>query len=508
MRVGAPYRGSFSFSIAILCSCDKRSPMTREEAITLYRSGEEPTVEVLVELSRRIERTEEKVAKKSTNSSNSSKPPSSDGFVKPPRKRKAKDGGPKRKPGGQKGHKGVTRELFPPDQVSKTLPFYPEKCKKCGAPAPDNPTPEMFNSDPIRHQQFEIPPNVLDITECQRFGLECSCGTTTWAELPVEWQSGFGPRLTATLSYLTAAHRISRRGAVDLLKTIFRVPISTGSVSSLLGQAAEAVNETYEELASKVPSLPFVNTDETSWPVGLKLSWLWIFVAPLFVVYKIGARNSETLKEVIGESFQGILCCDRFSAYFKAHGGFFQFCWAHLIRNFKGLMDTCSNQDAQRFGKRMLGEAKRLFEIWHMYTGGDITRSELIRLSKPIRARFGACLKTYAASDIPKVRNFARNLLLCWDGLFTFLYYEGVEPTNNSAEQGVRAPVMWRRICQGNKTEKGARVTERLLTILHSCIKQGKNPVDFLTEAITSHRKGLPAPSLLPVDEDLSKKAA
>ena len=47
--------------------------MTREEAIQLYRSGEEPTVEVLLEFSRRIEQTEEAVARKSTNSSNSAR---------------------------------------------------------------------------------------------------------------------------------------------------------------------------------------------------------------------------------------------------------------------------------------------------------------------------------------------------------------------------------------------------------------------------------------------------
>ncbi len=40
-------------------------PMTREEAIQLYRSGEEPTVEVLLKLSRQIERIKEKVARKS-----------------------------------------------------------------------------------------------------------------------------------------------------------------------------------------------------------------------------------------------------------------------------------------------------------------------------------------------------------------------------------------------------------------------------------------------------------
>jgi transposase len=482
--------------------------MTREEAIQLYRSGEEPTVEVLLKLSRQVDETEEKVARKSTNSSNSSKPPSSDGFVKPPRNRKAKDGGPKRKPGGQKGHRGVTRELFPPDQASLTLPFYPEKCKKCGAAVPDDPKSEMFNPEPIRHQQLEIPPNFLDITECQRFGFECSCGTTTWAELPEEWESAFGPRLTATLSYLTAGHRISRRGAEDISRTIFGVPISTGSVCSLLNKAAKSVDETYEELLSKVPDLAILNADETGWPLGTKLNWLWILVAPLFVVFKIGPRTAQTLQEIIGDNFNGILCCDRFRAYFKAHGGVFQFCWAHLIRNFKELASTSRKQDAQDLSRWMLEESKRLFHIWHMFTAGDITRPELIKLSVPIRARMAACLKKYQASETPRVGRFAGNLLLCWDGLFTFLYHEGVEPTNNIAEQAARAPVMWRRICHGNKTDQGARVTERLLTVIHTCRLQGMDPIEFLTEAITAHRRGLPAPSLLPTENNHIKKAA
>jgi transposase len=472
-------------------------------------------VSTLLELSgaldkarKEVETLGERLAKKSTNSSNSSKPPSSDGFVKPARKRRAQDGEPKRKPGGQQGHKGVTRALFPVDQAKRILPFYPERCKKCGSPVPDHPGPGTFTADPLRHQQFEIPPKCLEITECQRFGFQCSCGETTWADLPSEWQSGFGPRLAATLTFLSTGHRISRRGAEDISRTVFGVPIGTGSVASLLNHAAASVKQTYEELLSRVPKLSFLNADETGWPVGRRLSWLWIFVAQMFVVFKIGPRNSETLKGVIGDRFEGIVCCDRFRAYFKAHLGVFQFCWAHLIRNFKELGSVCTGKDAQHLSQRMLEESKRLFRIWHQYTGGDITRSELIRLSLPIRARMKACMQKYQASEIPKVSKFAANLLQCWHGMFTFLYHEGVEPTNNIAEQGMRPPVMWRRICQGNKTEQGARVTERLLTVLHTCRMQGRDPIEFLTEAITAYRKGLPAPSLLPVEPDQLNKAA
>lgn len=231
-------------------------------------------------------------------------------------------------------------------------------------------------------------------------------------------------------------------------------------------------------------------------------------MAPLFVVFRIGPRNSETVKEMLGEAFGGVLCCDPLSAYTKAHKGRFQFCWAHLIRNFMGIAATCLKEDAKDFSRWMLAETKRLFEIWHKFRGGDINRSELIKLSIPIRARMISCLKKYSASETAKVRTFAKRLLDCQDGLFTFLYHEGIEPTNNSAERGVRPALMWRKIWQGNKTEKGARITERLPTTTQTCRMQGIDPIDFLAEAILAHRKGLPAPSLLPRTEHQITKAA
>ena len=118
------------------------------------------------------------------------------------------------------------------------------------------------------------------------------------------------------------------------------------------------------------------------------------------------------------------------------------------------------------------------------------------------------CLKKYQASETPRVGRFAGNLPSYWDGLFTFLYNEDVEPNNNIAEQAARSPVMWRRICQGNKTEQGAWVTERLLTVIHTCRMQGRHRIDFLTEAITAHRIVLPAPSLLPRAENQIKLVA
>jgi len=56
----------------------------------------------------------------------------------------------------------------------------------------------------------------------------------------------------------------------------------------------------------------------------------WALVARNFVFYTVAmTRSSAVLLHLLGAVFAGILCSDRFSAYFKYHQGLSQLCWAH-----------------------------------------------------------------------------------------------------------------------------------------------------------------------------------
>ena len=74
---------------------------------------------------------------------------------------------------------------------------------------------------------------------------------------------------------------------------------------------------------------------------------------------------------------------------------------------------------------------------------------------------------------------------------------QGVEPTNNIAERGIRPAVQWRKICFGNRSDNGATLTSRLLTVTRTCWLQKRNPLEFLVDTVTAHRSGQTAPSLI-----------
>lgn len=68
------------------------------------------------------------------NSRNSSRPPSSDmGRRKVPKEPAG------RKPGGQPGHAGSTREIVPPEKVDEIVDQDPETCANCGTPLENAP---------------------------------------------------------------------------------------------------------------------------------------------------------------------------------------------------------------------------------------------------------------------------------------------------------------------------------------------------------------------------------
>lgn len=478
--------------------------MTREEAIAIANSDQHTIVEVLLHLSATVDRLtarvaelERKVALLTKDSSNSSKPPSSDGPTRKPKPRPKKKS-IKRSPGGQPGHKGSNRELVPVEKVNKIVTLTPSSCSACGASLAPETDGCILSDKYLRFQVTDIPEPLPEVTEYRLQCVRCSCGKETWAELPAHARSGFGPRIAAILSYLAGIHRVTRRGCQEIAKTIFGIEISLGSVCNLHEEVSRSVERPCREIREALPNQPVLNVDETGWKTCGKTRWIWVFTTPVIAFFHIAAsRGSNVLKEILGDVFHGSLGSDMYSAYKAYHKGVRQFCWAHIIRTIKGVKHACRSPDGVKFSKWMLAETGRMFALWHAFKDECLDRKTLVLKSVPIRSRMNRCLQHYLTSDDYDVRQTAKSLLKHWDGLFAFLEYEGVEPTNNLAERALRPAVQWRKICFGNQCEEGEVLTARLLTVTRTCKLQHRNPLAFFVGSIIAYRTGFPTPSLI-----------
>jgi transposase len=452
----------------------------------------------LEEKEKQIADLERQLAARRKNSTNSSKPPSSDGLAgdQRPRKKRKKS---RRKPGGQTGHDGSHRPLVEPERVDEVIAILPAECKHCGHGLPQLPEEFQTIGDVHRHQVIELPPIRAHITEYQCPKVLCQdCGKGTRAPLPSEFQDQAGPQLTALIAYLTVVCRMPRRVVEAFLEDALHISMSLGSTQKAWEQASAAVQKPYQELQQQLKNESVLNSDETSWRNDGEKRWIWALVAQGFVFYTVAAnRSSEVLIHLLGVVFRGVLCSDRAAAYLKYHKGKAQFCWAHLKRNLLGIQDFAKTTEAERFCRDALALHARLFRLWHRFRGDNAHRPELIRKSIPLQKKFFELADRHVNSDDSEVCNMARALFLHCDRLFTFLEEPGVEPTNNSAERALRIAVQWRKVCFGNRSANGELATARLLTATQTCKVQQRSALDYLTQAVQCHRRGLPAPSLL-----------
>ncbi len=127
-----------------------------------------------------------------------------------------------------------------------------------------------------------------------------------------------------------------------------------------------------------------------------------------------------------------------------------------------------------------------------------MTRRQLVLESIPIQKRFVALAQWNLDSDDRDVRNLARALFQHNEKFFAFIKHEGVEPTSNSAERALRCAVQWRKTSFGSRSADGEVAMARLLTATRTCRIQRRNPLDYVTQAVRSHRAGQPVSSLLP----------
>jgi len=422
------------------------------------------------------------------NSSNSSKPPSSDSpDQRAERRGKGTTGG---KRGGQPGHSGSKRELVPPEQVSEFKNLFPSECENCWAPLPQVP-----GSLVQRFQTVELPPLKAWVVEWLRHCVACPhCNYKTWASIAAIPSSPFGPQLSAVIGLFTGVYHLSRRAAVSLLSDVLGINISLGAVSAIEDRVSEAVRPAVEETWARLDDAPVKHTDGTSWFQAGVVCSLWTIATSMVTVFKILADGQgKTLAPLFGKKL-GILVSDRATALKFWAMERRQICWAHLLR--KAISFSERDGPSGALGRELLEYIGIVFDYWEQLRTGQVSRDKFRELMAPVRLHVEALFERGRAAKLPHVSGSCADVLEHRAAMWTFVDQEGVEPTNNHAEQQLRAFVLWRKRSFGTQSERGNLFAERLMTVAHTARKQNKNVLEFLTACCTAVRNGTAPPSL------------
>jgi transposase len=308
------------------------------------------------------------------NSSNSSQPPSKDRVKGFKANRKTKSG---KKHGGQVGHEGHERPLYPLEMCEEVIEHYPEICWQCGN--------ELSGADPapFRTQVVEIPEVVPHISEHRVHKLVCEqCHAVNRADCPeVYYQAGYGERVVAHVAVLSGVYRQSHRLVQQMLWECFGVEMGLGTVQRLRQEASLAVADAVDAAQQYVRSSEVVGVDETGFKQGnldgknpqKSKGWLWVVVTPWVTFFQVClSRSQAAAQRVLGSSFSGIVISDRCGSYNWVDLAQRQVCWAHLKRDFIAIAERSGVSKA--LGEALLEQEQQLFQHWYQVREGTLSR--------------------------------------------------------------------------------------------------------------------------------------
>jgi transposase len=377
----------------------------------------------------------------------------------PPPARKASG----RKPGGQPGHPPHLKQLLPPQRVTATVPLVPTWCERCHAPLPAERGPE--DPAPTRFQVAELPDVKANVTEYQRHRRTCPCcGRVNQAPLPEDFPThGIAPALAALMAYLVGGCGLSKRRVEEVVETVFEVPVALGTVAKLEQEMSAALEPAHQEALAAVQQAPVKHLDETGWKKAGRKRWLWVAATGSVVVFLIHRlRNAAVVLLLVGRTLQGILCSDRWRAYDGVPLLQRQICWAHLKRNWEKLRER--GGPAQRLADACLAIKDQVFEQWHLFRGGGLTRRQLDDQMAPLALELLAVLEQGGRSRDGKTARFCARVRAVYPALWTFVVVDGVVANKgdillfrSGGSKKKDVPFVFRAPCAGH-TLPGGRV--------------------------------------------------
>ena len=411
------------------------------------------------------------------NSKNSSIPSSKELYKRKKSEKKVSE----RKRGGQVGHKGYYRDRIEADEIIN-VGLENVSCD-CGGEF-------CIESNPHIHQTVDIPPIKPHVTNYQLNRYRCNqCGRSKKAKLPYGvGNDTFGNNISAIISSLTVFYKNSKRDVQSILRDIFKLDISLGSVSNRESKVSNKCKDAYEDLELEVNYSDIVHIDETGHSHGGKKGWCWIFASEVASLIKLEhSRGQKVLKQSVFGPRDSIYVTDRYSSYSYLDDEMRQVCWAHLRRDFARFTGS-NHTEVMKFGIYLEQLTLELFALRDALFAEKVDILYFKRRAHKLRRRCWHYLQkiTLLPNAESAVRK-AETIIKSEDMMWRFLYDPyNIPLTNNHAEQQIRHYVIYRKTSFFTQSDRGNRFLERLMSLFLTWRKREQNPFSELSQLIAA----------------------
>ena len=461
-----------------------------EQAQRLLDSDAKMSAEVRAVLNLMIVVVTLLIEKLGLNSSNSSKPPSLD----PNRKKKMKKG-KGRKPGGQKGRKGINLEQVNDPDVVETI-----EIDRRSIPAGD-----YKEAGFEKRQVFDIVISSI-VTEYQAQILVDSTGRRFVACFPegVTRPTQYGSGIKAHAVYMSMFQLIPYDRIRDYFADQCNTPVSAGSLVNFNQEAYDLLEEFEKIVRDNLIAASHAHADETGINIEGKRRWLHcVSNLEWTLYYPHLKRGGEAIKEIgVLEHFRGTLCHDHWKPYFQLNC-LHALCNAHHLRelelawetdkykwakNMQSLLCEINEAATDAGGLLSMTAQKRFLRRYRgLLTRGD---RECPAPDEDTRKR-GRAKRSKSRNLLERLRNFEEETL-------RFMGDRDVAFSNNLGENDIRMTKVQQKISGCFRSMDGAKTFCRVRSYLSTCRKKGMLPTEALNllflgklpEFITQPAKG------------------
>jgi transposase len=451
---------------------------TYDELFAMVQLLSKANYEYQQEIKRLLKRVEELEERLNLNSKNSSKPPSSD------QKRNKRPS----KGGAKPGHPGHYRSLLPESRIDRKIVSPCEACPSCGSTDLEVLKPWIF-------QQVELPEIHPIVTQIECVKVRCkACKKRSIAPIPEGYEgTGFGPRLSSMIGLLSSAFRLSKRPVQSLLQSVFSIDLSLGVIPRIESRLCEALEPQDQELQKALRSNDTAYVDETTFREMGKSCTVWtVNTSRMSMLRILPCRGIDSLNAIRPRGHPGITITDRYAVYkYPKH----QYCLAHIKRDFERYAER--NGPDGELGKRLLYELGEIFANAGAYKADGITIEEMRKAIGYRKRRMHRILEEVMAEGSDEFMKLAERFLNQYEKLFLFTRYPDIECTNNIAERALRHIVIWRKTSYGTQSVKGSQFLERSLSIWMTLKMQGRDALEFFTQAYQSRVDPALTPAIL-----------